>query len=87
LSRVGGPHPSWVTIKSRRPDGIGVCWAQHLPLSNGVTEFSLDDRGLAGGWVKSYSGRARTGFVYTRIEDWNTEMLYRLGMVAECRPR
>ena len=69
--------------------GLPEWWlgAWDLPISNDVTALSLDDRGFAGAWVKSYGGPAGTGFVYTGIENWNTEMMYCLAMVAEYRPR
>jgi hypothetical protein len=70
---------------------IGACRNGDWGLGPAIIErrdsLALDDRGFAGALVKGYGGRARTGFVYPGIEDWNTEMLYCLDMVTEYRPR
>jgi hypothetical protein len=56
-------------------------------LSTNITALSFDERGFAGAWVKNYGGSPGTGFVYVGIADWNPEILERLAMVAEYRPR
>ena len=58
-----------------------------VPISRGMTVLSLDDRGFAGAWVKNYGGAPGTGFVFIGLEDRDSEMLGRLAMVAEYRPR
>ena len=58
-----------------------------VPASTGITPLSLDDRGFAGAWVKNYGGAPGTGFVYVGLLHWNNEMLARLAIVAEYRPR
>jgi hypothetical protein len=58
-----------------------------MPLSSNITALSFDERGFAGAWVKNYGGAPGTGFVYAGISNWNTEILVRLAMVAEYRPR
>jgi outer membrane protein assembly factor BamB len=58
-----------------------------MPISPGMTVLSLNERGFAGAWVKNYGGLPGTGFVYIGIKNWDSEMLSRLAMVAEYRPR
>jgi outer membrane protein assembly factor BamB len=68
--------------------GLAGWWlgSWDLPVSRDITVLSLDDRGFAGAWVKSYGGPPGTGFVYLG-KNWSSEILNRLGMVAEYRPR
>jgi hypothetical protein len=54
---------------------------------NEVTVLSLDERGFAGAWVKNYGGAPGTGFVYLGTKNWDSEILSRLEMAAEYRPR
>jgi hypothetical protein len=49
--------------------------------------LSLDERGFAGAWVKNYGGVPGTGFVYVGVKNWDSDVLSRLAMVAEYRPR
>jgi hypothetical protein len=68
--------------------GLGEWWlgSWDLPISSDTTALSLDERGFAGAWVKDYGGPPGTGFVYVG-KNWGSEMINRLGLVAEYRPR
>lgn len=68
--------------------GLGEWWlgSWDLPPSNDITVLSLDERGFAGAWVRNYGGPPGTGFVYLG-KNWDSEVLNRLGIVAEYRPR
>ncbi|MFZ3374821.1 MAG: PQQ-binding-like beta-propeller repeat protein [Chthoniobacterales bacterium] len=58
-----------------------------VPISSDITVLSLDERGFAGAWAKNYGGAPGTGFVYFGAKNWDSELLSRLAMVAEYRPR
>src|ERR1700728_1970426 len=49
-----------------------------VPVSSGMTPLSLDDRGFAGAWIKSYGGPPGTGFVYIRRGPLDNKKLGRL---------
>jgi hypothetical protein len=68
--------------------GLGEWWlgSWDLPPSSDTTALSLDERGFAGAWVKNYGGPPGTGFVYVG-KNWDSEVLNRLGIIAEYRPR
>jgi len=58
-----------------------------MPLSPELTPLALDDRGFAGAWVRNFGSAPGTGFVYIGLGGWDSEMLGRLAIVAEYRPR
>lgn len=69
--------------------GLAEWWigTWDLPLSSDITVLSLNDRGFAGAWVKNYGGAPGTGFVYFGTKNWDSEVLNRLAIAAEYRPR
>jgi hypothetical protein len=58
-----------------------------LPVSKQVKALSLDERGFAGAWVKTYGGPRGTGFVYIGVGQWSGDVLESLPIIAEYRPR
>ena len=69
--------------------GLGEWWlgAWDVPVSPDILALSLDERGYAGAWVKNYGGAPGTGFVYIGVGNWDSEVMNRLALVAEYRPR